>query len=446
MVKAAASSSLKRPVPLTLPAPYKLLPVFSYLLDFKQNPTQFFLDCLTESIKQNEEVTVLRLAFLEIILLYQPAHLQHVLQDNQSNYLKSDIDKRGVGLLIGNGLVLNDGESHREHRRLMMPCFAGDRLAAFVDDMAAIAEASCSRLLAAGRAGQPVDMLEETSLAALAIIGQCGFGVDLAAQASAVGPALKTCLEQGSDGSAASSSGRSSAGDILDLLLAARYEDGTGLSNKDLRDECMTMVLAGHETSANALAWLFYFLGKRPEVVAKLRAEVAQVVGPGPVQVEHLAHLVYTEAVLKEALRLRPPVWLTDRQLAEDDVLPGGYQLKKGEYVAIAPFAYQHDPHIWPNADQFDPDRFVDGGAAEQLPKFAWMPFGAGFRRCIGQTFAMYEMKVIVATWIRAFDVQTLSDAGLDGGVTLRPNGSLQILINPLQPVASSEQEATLVR
>ncbi|KAJ9521287.1 hypothetical protein QJQ45_023003 [Haematococcus lacustris] len=225
--------------------------------------------------------------------------------------------------------------------------------------------------------------------------------------------------------------------DLLDMLLLARNEDGSALGDSELRDEVMTMVTAGHETSANVLAWAMYQLALHPEAVHQAVAEVQAVCGPGPeaVQPHHLPKLRYLEAVLQETLRLHPPVWAFDRQAAQQDELPGGVQIVQGSYILLSPYALHRQPDLFPEPDAFKPERFLEGGSAAALPRFQYIPFGGGGRSCIGSTFAMYEMKVLLATWLKAFPRLRLHPSALpveaEASVTYRPRRPLTLALFP---------------
>ncbi|KAJ9520985.1 hypothetical protein QJQ45_022692 [Haematococcus lacustris] len=660
----ACRAAAAEPPMLTLPG-LQHLPVAGYLLELRKareyragghDPAGFYLRVQEECMKQGLEAARTDLGPISLTYLYSQRHVQHVLQDSRGLYTKSDVDRRALGLLIGNGLLLNEGEPHRQRRRIMMPCFTAERLDGFVRDMVDVANESVRRLQALqqqqpqqqeGQQGQGhgaswqvqqasgdgvgaavvVDIHAEALRCALSIIGRCGFSSDIGDSASEIGKALEECLSFAANnarsilplpawvptpanlryknarevldrivfsiiaarrqqlastpaaltpltldpsrgvhaassthagnsislgmggqeaaaasgcpmrtltlaatppastaaaaplaetagappslqpirsGSAATVSeasphqhldlpgcparhvevpqpgaaaqpgmaqhsgagqqaatpqpmaagqqagGAKQAGgtaplrqagqqqrDLLDMLLLARNEDGSALGDSELRDEVMTMVTAGHETSANVLAWAMYQLALHPEAVHHAVAEVHAVCGPGPeaLQPHHLPKLRYLEAVLQETLRLHPPVWAFDRQAAQQDELPGGVQIVQGSYILLSPYALHRQPDLFPDPDAFKPERFLEGGSAAALPRFQYIPFGGGGRSCIGSTFAMYEMKVLLATWLQAFPHLRLHPSALpveaEASVTYRPRRPLTLVLSP---------------
>jgi cytochrome P450 len=214
--------------------------------------------------------------------------------------------------------------------------------------------------------------------------------------------------------------------DLLGLLLAARDEaTGEGMSDNDLRDEVMTLVLAGHETTANALTWTFYLLAKNPDVVAKLRAEVREVLGDREPAFEDLPRLGYAERVVQESMRLYPPAWILERAAQADDVL-SGHRIPAGTTVVITPYLMQRDPRCWDDPERFDPDRFAPDRFSERQ-KQAYLPFGDGPRICIGKGFAMMEAKIALVMIARRFDVELSAPdtIGMEPSITLRPKGEV---------------------
>ncbi|KAL6762817.1 cytochrome P450 [Haematococcus lacustris] len=466
----ACRAAAAEPPMLTLPG-LQHLPVAGYLLELRKDPAGFYLRVQEECMKQGLEAARTDLGPISLTYLYSQRHVQHVLQDSRGLYTKSDVDRRALGLLIGNGLLLNEGEPHRQRRRIMMPCFTAERLDGFVRDMVDVANESVRRLQALqqqqpqqqeGQQGQGhgtswqvqqasgdgvgaavvVDIHAEALRCALSIIGRCGFSSDIGDSASEIGKALEECLSfAGGAMQAGGTAPLRQAGqqqrDLLDMLLLARNEDGSALGDSELRDEVMTMVTAGHETSANVLAWAMYQLALHPEAVHHAVAEVHAVCGPGPeaVQPHHLPKLRYLEAVLQETLRLHPPVWAFDRQAAQQDELPGGVQIVQGSYILLSPYALHRQPDLFPEPDAFKPERFLEGGSAAALPRFQYIPFGGGGRSCIGSTFAMYEMKVLLATWLQAFPHLRLHPSALpveaEASVTYRPRRPLTLVLSP---------------
>ena len=209
--------------------------------------------------------------------------------------------------------------------------------------------------------------------------------------------------------------------DLLSMLLSATDVTGSPLTDQQVRDEVMTVLLAGHESTANAIGWMWYLLAQHPQVADKLTGELEKVLGGRPPQIENLRCLAYNEMIVKEALRLYPPAWALPREAAEDTHL-GGYRIKKGSLVLAAPFVTQRDPRYFEVPDLFNPERFT-GDAEKRLPAHVYMPFGAGPRFCVGSTFALLSMQLTLATIHQCVDLKLVPDQQiiLDPLLTLRP-------------------------
>jgi cytochrome P450 len=227
-------------------------------------------------------------------------------------------------------------------------------------------------------------------------------------------------------------------------MLMAATEDGESMSNQQLRDEIMTLVMAGHETTANALAWCFHSLSKAPQVERKLRAEIAEVLGERAPTLEDLPKLKYTKQVLEETMRLYPPAWAFERRAIEADRI-GGYDVQPGTTIAIAPFILHRNPKYWENPEGFDPDRFTPE-RAEGRPKFAYLPFGGGPRVCIGNGFAMMEAQLILARTIQRYRVSLVAgrEVKMDPVVTLRPRGGLTMTLERASDLAKNASGKTI--
>jgi cytochrome P450 len=213
-------------------------------------------------------------------------------------------------------------------------------------------------------------------------------------------------------------------GDLLSMLLAARDEEGDGgaMTDLQLRDEALTLFLAGHETTANALAWTWHLLALNPGAEARLHAEV-DALGDAPPRADDLPRLPFTRAVLAESMRLHPPAWAVGRQPLED-FAAGGYRIRAGTVVLMSPWLTHRDPRWWPEPERFDPDRWSPENEA-RLPRFAYFPFGGGPRKCIGEGFAWTEGILVLATLARRWRLRHAPGAvvGRQALITLRPSG-----------------------
>jgi cytochrome P450 len=221
-------------------------------------------------------------------------------------------------------------------------------------------------------------------------------------------------------------------GDLLDMLLRARDEEsGETMTDRQLRDEVMTFVLAGHETTAVALTWTWYLLDRHPDVLARLRAEVATVLGGRTPALEDVPRLSYTRMVVEEAMRLYPPVWGFMRQSVGPDRI-GGYDIPKGTVIAICPYIIHRHPDFWPDPERFDPERFTPERVRER-PRFAYLPFSGGPRLCIGNEFALMEAQLVVAMTVQRYRLALVPGARVEpeSRVTLRPRAGLPMSVAP---------------
>jgi cytochrome P450 len=219
-------------------------------------------------------------------------------------------------------------------------------------------------------------------------------------------------------------------GDLLDLMMGAR-EAGERMSDRQLRDEVMTLLLAGHETTANLLTWTWYLVGQHPEVERRLHEEVDAVLGDRTPGAADVPALRYTGQVLQEALRLYPPAWVFTRQAIAADAI-GGFEIPTGSVLIVSPYLTHRHPDFWPDPERFDPDRF-ESGAGERRRRHAFIPFGGGPRQCIGNTFAMMEAQLTVAMIARRFRIAPAPDLRIrvETALTLRPGPDTWMLREP---------------
>jgi len=221
-------------------------------------------------------------------------------------------------------------------------------------------------------------------------------------------------------------------GDLLSMLMHARDEEtGEAMDDRQLRDEVMTLFLAGHETTANALTWTWYLLSRHPEAMRRVRAEVERTVGDRPPRPADLPHMPYGTMVLKEAMRLYPPVWAITRFATEDDAF-GDYRVPRGSVVLVSQFVTHRHPAFWDNPEGFDPERFAPE-AERDMVKYAYFPFGGGPRKCIGNNFALLEAQLILTTVVQHYRPQLEMGhlVELDPMVTLRPAHGMRMTLRP---------------
>jgi cytochrome P450 len=396
-------------------------------------------------------------------LLSRPEHAEHVLAANQDNYVKA-FTYRPLRALVGNGLLTSEGEAWRRHRRLIQPVFSRREVTGFGPHMTAAARRLVRRWDGLAD-GSLINVAREMSALALEIVGAALFGADLTGDAERMGRmmsagqrvAVLTSLlpigwgprsirvvkaaarrlgrtPEGVEGPvgrlvAARRAGGGAGGgpaDLLDVLLRARDEQGVPLTGAEITDEVATFMLAGHETSANTLAWSLALLSAYPAARRRLEDELDTALGDRDPDAADAAALPWTRAVVAEALRLYPPAWTIERDaLADDDV--AGVPVPAGSLVAISPYLVHRNPRIWPDPAGFDPCRFLPDGGAAARHRYAFIPFGGGRRACVGASFAELETVLVLATIARRFRLE-LTARGIPAPVaqvTLRPGRNL---------------------
>jgi cytochrome P450 len=399
-------------------------------------------------------------------LFVHPDHNKHILQDNNSNYTKQPHPSNVLlRPLVGDGLLTNDGEAWRQQRRLAQPAFHRKRIAEFGITMTDAAQNVLEHWDGLTDQERPLDIAEEMSRVTLEVVGKTLFSQDLTREAETVGKAFSAVNETFADLSARPFSvytirlpwwpstrfmadniaildevvndiiaqRRANQGqhnDLLDMLMAARDEEtGQGMSDRQLRDEVMTILLAGHETTALALSWAFYLLDQNPPARQKLEAELTEVLGGRVPTMADLPQLTYTSMVIDEVLRLYPPAYATARWCNQADMV-GGYHVPANSTIALSPYLTHRHPDFWHNPESFDPERFTPERKAER-PRYAYIPFGGGPRQCIGNNFALMEAILILATIAQRYrlHLQPGHQVALQPLVTLRPLGGLPMYL-----------------
>ncbi|MGA9162374.1 MAG: cytochrome P450 [Actinomycetota bacterium] len=360
---------------------------------------------------------------------------------------------RAAKMLLGDSLLTSEEEAHRRQRRLIQPMFHHERIASYATSMVRSAERAADRW----SDHQEVDLLAEMSALTLAVVGDTLFGVDVDEQQSATvrraltdtlgmfdrvysplfrllvrlpSPTMRRYRRVESDLDrviAEMIAERRAAGatkdDLLSLLLLAG-EDGAGMSDKQVRDEALTLFLAGHETTAIALTWTWWLLSQNPGAEARLHEELDRKLGERPPVIGDLPSLPYAQAVVSESIRLRPPAWAIGRT-AVADVSVGGYPIGTGSIVVVSPWLLHRDPRWWPEPDAFRPERWLTDEL--ERPRYAFVPFGGGPRVCIGEPFARLEAAMLLAAIGRRWRFASVSDRPpeLQAVITLRPRGGL---------------------
>jgi cytochrome P450 len=442
---------------LPLPPGPRGLPLLGSTLEGWRDP----IGLMNRTVSEHGNVARLTFGPMNYVVLNHPDAIRHVLVDNPTNYTKSQ-NYDGLKLVLGRGLVTSEGDLWRRQRKLTQPAFHRERLAGFAEQMVSLTDAACSRWAAVG-SGE-IDVHAEMMRLTFGIVGRTLFGVDVdrfaPEMAAAVGfasrftreyverlvrvptwiplpsnlrfrRALRTmsAVVQGIVDS------RRHTGDAGDDLLGMLLQSES-VSDDLLRDEVMTAILAGHETTANALTWMWHVLAKHRDTAQRMRDEINAVLGGSAPGASDLPRLEFVTRVVQEAMRLYPPVWSFERQAIRDDAVMG-FAVPAGTVVGIFPYILHRSRTWWDDPERFDPDRFLPERSASR-PRYAYLPFGGGPRTCIGAAFAMMEAQIITARVMPRFAFETIHehvDAELD--VTLRPKGGLRMHVAPLPTPAA---------
>jgi cytochrome P450 len=452
---------------MTVPATIPDVPGFAVrqLLDFRNHRLAWQMRL------QNEfgDVCRARLGPFPALLISSPECTQSILVENAHHYVKS----RGLRLtrpLLGDGLLTSEHEFHRRQRKLISPGFQHRRVSTYGETMAAYAESA----FPAWKDGETIDVAAAMMKLTLAIAGKTMFNADLEGEAVELGSALTIANRYAIDQISSflplpigwptprnlrarkaiarlnqtvyrviaerRASGQD-PGDVLSMLLGAE-EEGTGakMNDGEVRDEVMTLFLAGHETTANALAWTFYLLSRHPDVYARLHAEVDGALGGRTPTMQDLPRLPYAMQVFKEAMRLYPPAYILGREtLREVDL--GPYKLPAKTTIFINTYGMHRNPKYFPNPEKFDPDRFGPD-QEKQMTRSSYIPFSGGPRICIGNQFALIEGHIVLAALTQRVTFEAVSDTVVEPEplITLRPRGGVPLRVRRRDTAAKAFQ------
>jgi cytochrome P450 len=409
------------------------------------------LGTLIQLARDYGDVVGFRVGRQPFALLNHPDHVEDVLITRARSFKKGRALERAKRVL-GNGLLTSEAETHLRQRRLVQPSFHRERIAAYAAAMITHANTVAERW----REGDELDIAAEMNRVTLTIVADTLFGADVGADAKGVREALTTVFEMFPitmspfapilerlplpvvrryrraqtdldrvifriiEERRARPDDR---GDLLSMLLLAADDDGDGsrMSDAQVRDEVMTLFLAGHETTANALTWTWLLLAQHPEVESRLHAELDAVLGARMPAPEDAVRLGYSRRILAESMRLYPPAWAIGRRALED-VEIGGYTISRGTVVLISQYLVHHDRRFFTDPDQYDPDRWLPE-RVKARPKYSYFPFGGGTRVCIGESFAWTEGVLVLATLARRWRLASLETevVPLQPVLTLRP-------------------------
>ncbi len=460
------------------------LPWFGSVFEAWRDPLSLFL----ESRDRHGDVVRFRFGPFQYYLVNDPNVVKHVLVDNPKAYTKSR-NYLGLKVVLGEGLLTSEGDHWRRQRKLAQPAFHRDKLAAFARQMSTATRDMLTRWNSEGSA-KSFCVHSEMMRVTFRIVGLTLFSADVDGEARDVGEALNVAMHWANDHAEAMirippyiptpanlrfrrakktlddvvfrliAERRANAAktgefgdDLLGMLMAATEEPDAnapgaargGMDDQQLRDEIITMILAGHETTANLLSWTVYLLSKHPDVERRVREEARRVLGDRDPALEDVKSLEYTRMVLDEALRLYPPAWVFERQAVTADTL-GGYQIEPGSIIGLSPYVLHRHPDHWENPEGFDPERFRPERSAAR-PRYAYLPFGGGPRTCVGNHFAMMEAQIILAMIVREQRLELVPShpVVVDPCITLRPKHGIRVTRRPAAPVSVSVSQAEKV-
>ncbi len=436
------------------------LPFLGNTLAFLRNP----LATLHTLQRNHDRIVHLRIGGRNQYLVLQPEDAKHVLQENHRNYGRSPAFEV-LKIFLGNGLLTSDGDFWRRQRRLAQPAFHRQKLAALTQTMISETAIWLDELKQYDL-DKSVNVSQAFMDVTMRIVCKTLFGSDTTGKLDGLSTALDSLnylankrmlspirfpLRWPTPNNLRSKRDRmqvdsfiygvinqrreknEQSDDLLGMLLSAEDEEtGERMSDQQLRDESVTIFSAGHETTAVSMAWTIYLLTQHPDVLARLKTESQSVLGdermPPP---DAFRRLTYTLQVVQESLRLYPPAWIMSRRAHNDDHI-GPYTIPAGDTALVCPYLLHRDPANWPDPDRFDPDRFAPGGPKENLHSYAYLPFGGGPRLCIGNQFALMEMPILLAMFVRDFDVKAVANERIIPKplITLRPNQPIRALLS----------------
>jgi cytochrome P450 len=439
------------------------LPFYLFRRFFKPgNPILLF-----EHLRRFGRAAHYRILFNDVVLFNDPADIREVLIDKAASFGKDRTQKR-MKILLGEGLITSDGEAHMRGRRIAAPAFHRQHIQRYAGQIVELTDALCAEW----QPGEPMDIAAEMMRLALRITARTLFDTEVTAEIQVISDQVniimglynylvglphaelllgtplpgmrrfrraKARLDEVVDGmirarrAEAGGSGRlEEGGDLLSMLLAARDDQAGGnglkLTASELRDQILTLFLAGYETVANALAWTWLLLGQNPLAETRLHEELDVVLSNRLPALEDLPRLEYTAMVLAESMRLYPPAWAMGREVLED-VSIGPYRLRKGTMVFFSQYIVHRDPRWFPHPERFWPERFT-AEAKTALPKFAYFPFGGGGRQCIGESFAWMEATLALATIAQRWRLALVPGQLIEPQpkITLRPSNGIRVV------------------
>jgi cytochrome P450 len=439
------------------------------------------LDFLLETARTYGDIAHFRIGPRHVYLLNHPDYIHYVLVEAPEKFNKSPALKSNTRKSIGQGLLTSEGDFHKRQRRLAQPAFHHKRIAAYGDLMVDYTR----RMLDTWQPGEQRNIAHEMTNLTMQIVARTLFDADVSDDMDSIGRAISIGIEtvgqrvtqpfylpdwiptpKNRERQQAARVLETTIMDIINrrreagedrgdllsmLLLAVDDEDGPtgtsfgrGMTDKQVRDEVMTLFIAGHETTANTLAWTLYLLAQHPEVEAKLTAELDAVLDGRLPAMQDLPALRYTDMVIQESMRLYPPAWIISREVMEDITI-GDYDIARGSIVIMSQYVMHHHPRYFDEPARFLPERFAEGWD-ERIPRYAYFPFGGGPRICIGNSFAMMEAALVLATIMQRVHLAIVPGQQIEPEplVTLRPRHGIEMAIMSRAKVGETQRAASL--
>jgi cytochrome P450 len=430
------------------------------LTDFLADPLAYLL----RMAREHGDVVRFRMPGDLLVQVWRPEHIEHVLVTHKDNYVRGK-QYDDLSRATGRSMLTTDGEEWRRARRIAQPAFHAKRIAGFADVIVSETHAMLERWQPRVQRGETIEILEEMMRLTLTVIGWLACSTELGDESSQVGEAVAVALRHVQnvlnnplrlpasfptpenlrfrravrvfddlvygliDRRRAQPEDQRPA-DLLSLLVDARDEEtGEALSDEELRNELLTFLIAGHETTALALTWLFYLLAKTPPVTRRIQAEIGSVLGGSRPTTKTAQELVYTRMAIDEAMRLYPPAPIVSRRsIAEDEI--AGWRIPPNCTVVMSQWVTHRAPELWDDPEGFDPERFAEAQSAGR-PRLAYFPFGAGPHKCIGERLALLELELIVPMILQRYKLELLPgfEPGLEPSITLRPKNGMPMRV-----------------
>jgi cytochrome P450 len=412
-----------------------------------RNPIQFYQNIAA----QYGDIVCYRPAPEPAYLLNHPDYIRHVLLDNNHNYSKDTYSNRAFAKVVGGGLLTSEGEQWRKQRRMMQPAFHHTRLEKLDGMIVEAAQSMLDGWQKAFETHQPIDIAREMSALTLTVTIRSLFGVDLGDEVREIGEIINRAasyLEKPSSPRLIQSAKEFGAvvdriiqqrrqnfkdgGDLLSSMMMTRDENGNpAMDDEQLRTQVMTLMLAGYETTASTLTWTWHLLSQNLWAMDRLRSEVRDTLQSRPPRYADLDRLLFTGMVLDESLRMFPPAWILGRRAIADDVIDGFF-IPANAVIAICIYVLHRHPNFWVDADTFNPERFSEENIKGRN-KFAYIPFGAGPRQCIGNNFGLMEAALVMACVLQRFELHSIPGMEVQPQAlfVLRPNRDVLMSLHP---------------